>query len=85
VGEFVPGYEASAWWGIGAPRNTPAEIVEKLNREINAGLADPKIKARLADLGGTVLPGSPSDFGKLVAADTDKWAKVIKSAGIKPE
>ena len=85
VGEFVPGYEASAWWGIGAPRNTPAEIVEKLNREINAGLADPKIKARLADLGGTVLPGSPSDFGKLIADETEKWGKVIRSANIKPE
>ncbi len=67
VGEFVPGYEASAWYGIGAPKNTPAEIVDKLNKEINAALADPKMKARLADLGGTVLPGSPADFGKLIA------------------
>jgi tripartite-type tricarboxylate transporter receptor subunit TctC len=79
----VQGYEASAWWGIGAPKNTPAEIVEKLNKEINAGLAAPKIKARLADLGGTALPGSPAEFGKLIADDTEKWVKVIKFAGIK--
>ena len=85
VGEFVPGYEASAWYGIGAPKNTPAEIIDKLNKEINAGLADPKMKARLADLGGTVLAGSPADFGKLIADETEKWAKVIKFAGIKPE
>jgi len=77
VGEFVPGYEASTWFGVGAPKATPAEIVEKLNKEINAGLADPKIKARLADLGGTVLAGSPADFGKLIANETEKWAKVI--------
>ena len=85
VGEFVPGYEASAWFGIGAPRNTPAEIIDKLNKEINAGLADPKMKARLADLGGTVLPGSPADFGKLIAEETEKWAKVIRAANIKAE
>ena len=85
VGEFVPGYEASTWFGIGAPRNTPAEIIDKLNKEINAALADPKIKARLADLGGTVLPSSPADFGKLIADETEKWAKVIKLADIKPE
>ena len=85
VGEFVPGYEASAWFGIGAPKNTPAEIVDRLNKEINAGLADPKIKARLADLGGTVLPGSPADFGKLIADETEKWGKVIRAANIKPE
>ena len=85
VGDFVPGYEASAWYGVGAPKNTPAEIVDKLNKEINAGLADPKIKARLADLGGTVLPGSPADFGKLIADETEKWAKVIRAANIKPE
>jgi tripartite-type tricarboxylate transporter receptor subunit TctC len=84
VGEFVPGYEASAVWGVGAPRNTPAEIVDRLNKEINAGLADPKIKARL-ELGGTVLPGSPADFGKLIAEETEKWAKVVKFANIKPE
>ena len=71
--------------GVGAPKNTPAEIIDKLNKEINAGLADPKIKARLADLGGTVLAGSPADFGKLIADETEKWAKVIKFAGIKPE
>ena len=85
VGDFVPGYETSAWQGIGAPKNTPAEIVDKLNKEINAGLADPKMKARLADLGGTVLPGSPADFGKLIADETEKWAKVIRAANIKPE
>ena len=85
VAEFVPGYEASNWFGVGAPKATPAEIVEKLNEEINAGLADPKIKARLAELGAVVLAGSPADFGKLIAEDTEKWAKVIKSAGIKPE
>ena len=85
VGEFVPGYEASAWFGVGAPKNTPAEIIDKLNKEINAALADPKIKARLADLGGTVLPGSPADFGKLIADETEKWGKVIRAANIKPE
>ena len=85
VAEFVPDYEASVWAGIGAPKATPAEIVEKLNREINAGLADPKMKARLADLGGTVLPGSPADFGKHIAEETEKWAKVIRAANIKAE
>jgi len=85
MGEFVSGYEASAWFGVGAPRATPVEIVEKLNREINAGLADPKIKARLADLGGMVLTGSPADFGKLVVEETEKWGKVIRAANIKPE
>ena len=85
VAEFVPGYEASNWFGVGAPKATPAEIVEKLNEEINAGLADPNIKARLAELGAMVLASSPADFGKLIAEDTEKWAKVIKSAGIKPE
>ena len=85
MGEFVSGYEASGWCGIGAPRNTPAEIIDKLNNEINAALADPKIKARLADLGGTVLPGSPADFGKLIADETEKWGKVIRAANIKPE
>jgi len=84
VGEFVQGYETSGWYGVGAPKNTPADIVEKLNKEINAGLAAPKMKARLADLGGTVLPGSPAEFGKLIADDTEKWGKVIKFAGIKP-
>jgi tripartite-type tricarboxylate transporter receptor subunit TctC len=83
IGDFVPGYEVSVWLGLGAPKGTPAEIVDKLNREINAALADPKIKVQLADLGGTVLPGSPADFGKLIAEETEKWAKVIKFAGIK--
>jgi tripartite-type tricarboxylate transporter receptor subunit TctC len=85
VGEFVPGYEATGWSGLGAPKATPAEIVEKLNKEINAGLADPKIKARLADLGGTPLVGSPADFGKLIADDTEKWARVIRAANIKAD
>ena len=85
VGEFVPGYEATAWYGIGAPRATPAEIVDKLNKEVNAALADPKMRARLADLGGTPLPGSPAQFGKLIADETEKWGKVIKFAGIKPQ
>jgi tripartite-type tricarboxylate transporter receptor subunit TctC len=85
VSEFVPGYEASFCTGIGAPRNTPAEIIDKLNMEINAGLADPKLKARLTDLGGTVLALSPAEFGKLIADETDKWAKVVKFAGIKAE
>jgi tripartite-type tricarboxylate transporter receptor subunit TctC len=85
VGDFVAGYEVSVWFGIGAPRNTPSEIVDKLNREINASLADPRIKAQLADLGATVLPGSPADFGKHIAAETEKWAKVIQAANIKPE
>jgi tripartite-type tricarboxylate transporter receptor subunit TctC len=85
VGEFVPGYEASGWYGMGAPKNTPAEIIGKLNREVNAGLADPKMKARLADLGGTVFASSPAEFGKLIAEETKKWGKVIKTANIKPE
>jgi tripartite-type tricarboxylate transporter receptor subunit TctC len=85
LGEFAPGFEASSVQGIGVPRNTPAEIVEKLNIEINAGLADPKMKARLEDLGGTMLAGSSADFGKLIAAETEKWAKVIRAANIKPE
>ncbi len=85
VAEFVPGYEASGWVGIGAPKNTPVEIIEKLNREIDVGLADPKLNASLADLGGTVLPGSPSDFDKFIVDETEKWAKVIQFAGINPE
>jgi tripartite-type tricarboxylate transporter receptor subunit TctC len=85
VGEFVQGYEASAWWGFGAPKNAPKEIIDKLNQKINAGLADLKIKTRLAELGGTALAGSPADFGKLITDETEKWAKVIKFAGIKPE
>ena len=85
LSDFVPGYESSAWYGVGAPKNTSREIIEKLNKEINAGLADPKLKARFADLGGTVLVGSPADFGKLIAEGTEKRAKVIKFAGIKAE
>jgi tripartite-type tricarboxylate transporter receptor subunit TctC len=85
VSEFVPGYEASIWWGVGVPKDTPTGIVDKLNREINAGLADAKLKVRLAELGGTVLAGSPADFGKLVEEEIEKWAKVVKFAGIKPE
>src|SRR5262245_28507833 len=85
VGDFLPGYEASGWQGIGAPRNTPAEIIDKLNKEIGVGLADPKIKARIAELGGTVLAGSPADFGKRVSEDVEKWAKVIKFAHIKSD
>jgi tripartite-type tricarboxylate transporter receptor subunit TctC len=85
VGEFLPGYEASSWWGIGAPRNTPAEIIATLNKEINAGLADPAIKAKLAGLGGTLIAGSPADFGKLIAAETEKWAAVVKFSGAKPD
>jgi tripartite-type tricarboxylate transporter receptor subunit TctC len=85
VGEFVPGYEAGSIFGFGAPKNTPAEIIDKLNKEINAGLADPEIKARVADLDGTVLVGSPADFGKLIAEETDKWGKVIHAANIKAE
>jgi tripartite-type tricarboxylate transporter receptor subunit TctC len=85
LGESLPGYEAILWSGVGVPKKTPTEIVEKLNKEINAALADPKLKARLADLGGTVLLGSPADFGKLIAEDTEKWGKVIRAANIKPE
>jgi tripartite-type tricarboxylate transporter receptor subunit TctC len=85
VADFVPGYEASQWYGLAAPKNTPAEIVGRLNREINAAIADPGMKARLAALGGEPLPGSPADFGRLIAEETDKWAKVVRAAGIKPE
>ena len=85
VAEFVPGYDASTWYGVGAPKGTPADVIDKLNMEINAGLADPKLRMRLADLGGTPLPGSPADFGKLIAEDTEKWGKVIRAANIRPE
>jgi len=86
VGDFLPGYQAAGWIGFGAPRGTPAAIVEKLSKEIAAVVADPQIKARLADLGGTVLPvGSPGEFGAFIAAETEKWAKVVQFAGIKPE
>lgn len=83
VGDFLPGFEASAFFGVGAPKDTPSEVIDRLNKEINAGLADPEIKARLAELAGPALPGSPADFGKLIADETDKWGKVIKFAGIK--
>jgi tripartite-type tricarboxylate transporter receptor subunit TctC len=79
----VPGYESVTWQGVGVPTQTATEIIEKLNKEINVGLADPKLKARLADLGATSLPGSPADFGKLIATETEKWAKVIRTANIK--
>jgi tripartite-type tricarboxylate transporter receptor subunit TctC len=85
VSEFVPGYEASLWWGIGVPKNTSVEIIDKLNKEINVCLADPKMKAQLTELGAEVLAGSPADFGKLIAQDTEKWGKVIKFAGIKAD
>jgi tripartite-type tricarboxylate transporter receptor subunit TctC len=85
VGDYLPGYEASSFHGIGAPKNTPTEVVDKLNKEINAVLADPRMEARLADLGGTVLGGSPADFEKLIAEETEKWGKVVKFAGIKAE
>ena len=84
LGAFVPGYEASGWFGLGAPRNTPGEIVEAINKEINAILKDEKVKARLADLGGTPLVGTPADFGKLIAVESEKWAKVVKFSGAKP-
>ncbi len=85
VAEFVPGFEASSWFGIAAPKGTPAEIIERLNLEVNAGLADPTIETRLAEMGGTPLPGSPTDYGKLIADETEKWSKVIRAAGIKAE
>jgi tripartite-type tricarboxylate transporter receptor subunit TctC len=85
MGEFLPGYEASTWYGVGAPKATPAEIVDKLNKEINAGLADPKMQARLADFGGTPLVVSPADFGRLIAEETEKWGKVIRALNIKAE
>ena len=85
VGDFVPGYEASGFYGLGVPKNTPLEVIDKLNKETNAGLADPKLRARLADTGGTVLAGSATDFGKLIAEETDKWGKVIRAANIKPD
>lgn len=85
VGDFVPGYEASGWFGVGAPKGTPPGIIDKLNKEINGALADPKMKARLADMGGMVRPGSPADFGKLIADETEKWGKVIRAANIKVE
>jgi tripartite-type tricarboxylate transporter receptor subunit TctC len=85
VGEFVPGYEASVWYGLGAPKATPPEIVDKLNKEVNAALADPRMKARIVDLGGDVLALSPADFGKLITDETEKWGKVIRALNIKAE
>jgi tripartite-type tricarboxylate transporter receptor subunit TctC len=85
VAEFVPGYEASAWFGIGTPKGTPAEIIDRLNREINAGLADPKLRARLVDLGGIVAAATPAEFGQFMADETAKWAKVVKFSGAKPD
>jgi len=85
VGDFVPGLEASIWQGVGAPKDTPSEIVEKLNKEINSALADPRMKARFADLGSTVFPTSPAEFGKFIEDDTEKWGKVVKFAGIKAD
>jgi tripartite-type tricarboxylate transporter receptor subunit TctC len=84
VGDFLPGYETALWNGVGAPRNTPTEIIDKLNREINAAVTDSKIKGRFADLGGTAFPTSPAEFSKFIADETDKWAKVIRAANIKP-
>ena len=85
MAEFVPAYEASSWYGIGAPAGTPAEIVDKLNKEINAGLSDPTLRRRLAEEGGTVFAGLPADFGKFIADETEKWAKVIRAANIKAD
>jgi tripartite-type tricarboxylate transporter receptor subunit TctC len=85
VGEFLPGYEASGWFGIGAPKNTSSEVVDQLNKQINEGLADPKMKARFADLGGVPMPMMPAEFGKFIIDETEKWAKVIRAANIKPE
>jgi tripartite-type tricarboxylate transporter receptor subunit TctC len=85
VGDFVPGYQASQWYGLAAPKSTPADIVERLNKEVNAALVDPKMKARLADIGGEPLPGTPAEFAKLIADETEMWAKVVKSAGLRPE
>jgi tripartite-type tricarboxylate transporter receptor subunit TctC len=85
VGDFVPGYQASQWYGLAAPKATPTDIVERLNKEVNAALVDPKMKARLADIGGEPLPGTPAEFAKLIADETEMWAKVVKSAGLRPE
>jgi tripartite-type tricarboxylate transporter receptor subunit TctC len=85
LADFLPGYEATGWFGIGVPRRTPAEIIDRLNREINAAIADAKIKARLAEFGGLLMPMTPADFAKLIADDTEKWGKVVRAANIKPE
>jgi tripartite-type tricarboxylate transporter receptor subunit TctC len=84
AGEFVPGYETSAWYGVGAPKGTPVEVIDKIGKEINAGLADPKMRARFADLGGAPMPMTPAQLGKLIADETEKWAKVIRKANLKP-
>ena len=83
MADFLPGYEAVGWWGLFAPHHTSAEIIDRLNKEINSALNDPKMKARFADLGGEVLPGSPADFGRLVRSDTEKWAQLIRAANIR--
>jgi tripartite-type tricarboxylate transporter receptor subunit TctC len=85
IGEFIPGYEMSAWYGVGAPKGTPAEVIDKINKEINAGLADSKMKARLADQGGVAIAGSPVDFGRLIAEETEKWGKVVQAVNIKAD
>jgi len=85
IAEFVPGYEASQWYGLGAPRATPADVIERLNRETNAVIADPKMQARLAELGASVVAGTPAEFGKLIVEETAKWAKVVKISGAKPD
>jgi tripartite-type tricarboxylate transporter receptor subunit TctC len=85
VGEFVPGYEASIWYGVGAPKKTPVPVIDKLNGEINAGLADPRLQARISELGGVPLKGSPAEFGTLISKETEKWGKVVKASGAKPE
>ena len=85
IGEYVPGYEMSAWFGVGVPKGTPVEVIDKINKEINAGLADPKMKERFTDLGGIAIGGSPADFGTLIADETEKWAKVIRAANIKAD
>jgi tripartite-type tricarboxylate transporter receptor subunit TctC len=85
IAEYVPGYDASSWWGIGVPRGTPDDVIARLNTEINAGLADPKLKERLTGMGALLLGGTPAEFGKLVADETEKWAKVVRSAGAKPD
>jgi tripartite-type tricarboxylate transporter receptor subunit TctC len=85
IADYLPGYDASGWFGVAAPKNTPADIIERLNKEIRAGLSDPKIKARYAELGATVFAGSPAEFGKFIVEETEKWGKVVRAAGMKPE
>jgi tripartite-type tricarboxylate transporter receptor subunit TctC len=85
VNDTVPGYEATGWWGVGAPKGTPADVIERLNSDVNAALADPALRARIADIGGTALTGSPADFARLIAEETEKWGKVVRFSGAKPE